>query len=62
MDEFIIGNKKFKSRFLLGTGKFSLDKMEEVIKNAETEIVTLALRRANSGGEGNILDLSLIPI
>lgn len=56
MDEFIIGNKKFKSRFLLGTGKFLLDKMEEVIKNAETEIVTLALRRANSGGEGNILD------
>ena len=41
---------------MLGTGKFSLDKMEEVIKHAETEIVTLALRRANSGGEGNILD------
>ena len=40
----------------MGTGKLSLYIVEEDIKNAETEIVTLALRRANSGGEGNILD------
>lgn len=69
-DYLVIGNKKFKSRFLLGTGKFPLDKTAEVISGAKAEIVTLALRRANSGGEGNILgnildyipkDITLLP-
>ncbi len=55
-DKLIIGGKEFNSRFLLGTGKFLLDKTKEVIENAESEIVTLALRRANIGGESNILD------
>lgn len=52
----MIGGKEFKSRFLLGTGKFSLEKMRDVINNSGSEIVTLALRRANMTGEGNILD------
>lgn len=51
-----IGPKEFSSRFFLGTGKFSLDKTPEVIAASGTEMVTLALRRANLGGEGNILD------
>lgn len=55
-DYLVIGKKKFKSRFLLGTGKFPLDKTAEVISGGKAEIVTLALRRANIGGEGNILD------
>lgn len=55
-DPLIIGGKEFSSRFLLGTGKFSLPKTEEVIQAAGAEIVTLALRRANMAFEGNILD------
>lgn len=55
-DAFKLGGKEFKSRFLLGTGKFSLEKTKEVIESSETEIVTVALRRANVGGESNILD------
>lgn len=55
-DPLIIGGKEFSSRFLLGTGKFSLPKTEEVIRAAGAEIVTLALRRANMAFEGNILD------
>lgn len=54
--KLVIGGKEFQSRFFLGTGKFELSKMKEVIENAETELVTLALRRANVNGQENILD------
>lgn len=55
-DKLIIGGHEFQSRFILGSGKFSLDLMNAVIDHAEAEIITLALRRANSGGTENILD------
>ena len=55
-DPLRLGGKEFSSRFLLGTGKFSLDKTAEVIQAGGVEIVTLALRRANVGGDANILD------
>ena len=55
-DPLIIGGREFTSRFLLGTGKFSLPKTKEVIEAAGAQIVTLALRRANMAFEGNILD------
>lgn len=55
-DPLIIGGREFSSRFLLGTGKFSLPKTAEVIEAAGAQIVTLALRRANMAFEGNILD------
>lgn len=56
MDRLILGGKKFSSRLLLGTGKFSLKDIENVIGSGETQIVTLALRRANTAGRENILD------
>lgn len=55
-DTLLIGGKEFTSRFFLGTGKFSLEKTKETIESGEVEMVTLALRRANLGGGGNILD------
>ncbi|MEH7108090.1 thiazole synthase [Bacillus sp. JJ1764] len=55
-DTLIIGGYEFQSRFILGSGKFSLEMMKAVIEHGEAEIVTLALRRANAGGEENILD------
>lgn len=55
-DKLVIGGKQFNSRFILGSGKFSLKFMQSVIDNAEVEIVTVALRRANIGGQNNILD------
>ncbi|MCC8097403.1 MAG: thiazole synthase [Eubacterium sp.] len=55
-DKLIIGGHEFNSRFILGSGKFSLEKTNEVIKNGGVEIATLALRRANEGGSENILD------
>lgn len=55
-DKLIIGGHEFQSRFILGSGKFSLELMNAVIKNGGAEIVTLALRRANLNGQENILD------
>jgi thiazole synthase len=58
-DKLIIGGHEFQSRFILGSGKFSLEMAKAVIENAEVEMATVALRRANIGGEENIL--SYIP-
>jgi len=54
-DVLTIGSRYFRSRFILGSGKFSLEMMNAVIENGGAEMVTLALRRANAGKE-NILD------
>ena len=55
-DTLKIGGHEFQSRFILGSGKFSLEMMEAVIEYGEAEMVTLALRRANTGGEENIVN------
>ncbi|MEL7564343.1 MAG: thiazole synthase [Dehalobacterium sp.] len=55
-DKLLIGGHEFHTRFILGSGKFSLDLTKAVIENGGVEIVTLALRRANMGGQENILD------
>lgn len=56
IDQLIIGGYEFNSRFILGSGKYSLELIQAAIKNAGAEIITLALRRANNGGMANILD------
>ena len=40
-DTFTLGGKTFHSRFLLGTGKFSLEQTKQVIEAAQAEIVKL---------------------
>ena len=55
-DDLIIGNRRFGSRFILGSGKFSLDMTRKVIEKGGVEIATLAVRRVNSGGQENVLD------
>jgi thiazole synthase len=56
MDDFILGGKKFLSRLILGSGKYPLKMMKEVVEAGEPDIVTLAIRRANKDGRENILD------
>lgn len=56
-----IADKTFSSRLFLGTGKFpSNESMREALAASETEIVTVALRRADLTGNkdqfANILD------
>lgn len=55
-DVLRIGGHEFHSRFILGSGKFSLEMTDAVIQNGGVEMATLALRRANVGGQANVLD------
>lgn len=56
MDKLIIGGHEFTSRFILGSGKYSLELIKAAIEQAGAEILTLALRRADGGALANILD------
>ena len=55
-DTWKLGEHEFSSRFILGSGKYSLELIDAAVKEAKAEIVTMALRRANEGGVANILD------
>ena len=46
-DTWSLGGHEFTSRFILGSGKFSLDLVKACIEKADAQIITLALRRAN---------------
>lgn len=57
----VIAGREFRSRLLLGTGKFSSNEaMAAALEASGAEIVTVALRRADLSGKGdpfaNILD------
>ena len=56
MDKFVLGGHEFTSRFILGSGKYSLELIKAAVEQAGAEIITLALRRANGGDLENILD------
>lgn len=57
-DQFILGGKEFKSRFLLGTGKFkNKGDLKASILASEAQIVTVAVRRIDlERHEENILE------
>lgn len=55
-DKLVIKGHEFQSRLILGSGKFSLEMTQAVIEHGGVEMVTLALRRANMGGQENILE------
>ena len=55
-DKFVLGGKEFKSRFILGSGKYNLNLIKAAVEQGGAEIITLALRRANTQEKDNILD------
>ncbi|MBQ9065971.1 MAG: thiazole synthase, partial [Clostridia bacterium] len=55
-DKFILGGKEFDSRFILGSGKYSVELIRAAVENGGAQIVTLAVRRTNTKKEENILD------
>lgn len=55
-DPLIIGGHEFHSRFILGSGKYSMQLIESAIHDAGAEMITLAVRRANTKEQENILD------
>lgn len=54
-DTLILGNQSFSSRFILGSGKYSVSLIEAAVKEAGAQIITLALRRAEAGPKDNIM-------
>lgn len=55
-DNLMIGGHEFNSRFILGSGKYSMQLIDAAVKEAGAEIITLALRRANTQEQENILE------
>ncbi len=55
-DKLVIGGQEFNSRFILGSGKYSLKLIEAAVQYAGAEIITCAVRRANTREHENILD------
>lgn len=55
-DTLSLGGHEFTSRFILGSGKYSVNLIEAAVQEAGTQIVTMALRRAEAGAKDNILD------
>ena len=54
-DTLCLGGHKFTSRFILGSGKYSVNLIHAAVTEGESEIITLALRRAEAGPKDNIL-------
>lgn len=55
-DKLVLGGHEFNSRFILGSGKYSLKLIEAAVQYAGAEIITCAVRRANTKEHENILD------
>lgn len=55
-DKLIIGGREFTSRFILGSGKYSMKLIEAAVRYAGAQMITLAVRRTNSKEHENILD------
>jgi thiazole synthase len=57
-DVLVLGGRRFKSRLLVGTGKYrTLEEGREAILRSGAEIVTVALRRVDlTPGKPNVLD------
>ncbi len=55
-DKLVIAGHEFNSRFILGSGKYSMKLIEAAVKDAGAEMITLSVRRANTKEHENILD------
>ena len=55
-DKLVIGGHEFSSRFILGSGKYSMKLIEAAVRDAGAQIITLAVRRANTKEQESILD------
>ena len=55
-DTFVLGGREFSSRFILGSGKYSMELIKAAVEQARAEIITLAVRRANTRQSESILD------
>ena len=47
-DTLVLGGHEFQSRFILGSGKYNLKLIKAAVEQGGAQIITLALRRANT--------------
>jgi len=55
-DKLKLGGQEFSSRFILGSGKYDLKLITAAVEQGGAEIITVAVRRANTRQSDNILD------
>ena len=55
-DKLVLGGHEFTSRFILGSGKYNLNLIKAAVEQGGAQIITLALRRANTKQSESILD------
>ena len=55
-DQLILGGHSFTSRFILGSGKYNMRLIKAAVEQGGAQIITLALRRANTQKEESIID------
>ncbi len=55
-DKLVLGGHEFNSRFILGSGKYNINLIKAAVEQGGAEIITLAVRRANTAQKENILD------
>lgn len=55
-DTFMLGGREFTSRFILGSGKYSMELIKAAVEQAGAQIITLAVRRTNTKKEESVLD------
>ncbi|MBL4889138.1 MAG: thiazole synthase [Candidatus Lindowbacteria bacterium] len=59
---FIVGDKEYKSRLIVGTGKYkTMEEMESALKESRADLITVALRRVDLGREDKKTLLDFIP-
>src|SRR5699024_11170921 len=55
-DVLVIGGHEITSRFILGSGKYNVELIKAAVEDAGAQMITLAVRRANSDRKENIMD------
>ena len=60
-DPLVIAGREFRSRLIMGTGKFpDMESMNSAYEAAGAEMVTVALRRVESGADGEDVELGFM--
>ena len=60
-DKLVIGGHEFNSRFILGSGKYNVNLIKAAVENAGAEMITLAVRRANTNKNDDVNIMDAIP-
>lgn len=65
-DTYELGGKEFSSRYILGSGKYSVELIDAAIHQAGAEMITVAIRHSGNAQAASILkhipkNITLLP-